>query len=297
MKRLLLLLVLIPLQALPDENEERAAALDLCLGCHVETTGVLDIFYSPHGGGDDPHSPMNQGQCESCHGNSDAHLGDPEVLPPEISFKSKGATPPAMQDAACLKCHDDSNRMHWAGDAHPRNEVKCVDCHQVHVRQDPVLVRKNELRVCTECHLDVRHDVLKVATHPFAKADMGCTSCHAAHGSLADKNMKRATLNQTCYECHADRRGPFLWEHAPVREQCTHCHATHGSNHDRMLRARAPQLCQQCHSMADHPSTELTPDGIVPGQANNRFLLVKSCLNCHNAVHGSNHPSGVKLLR
>ena len=28
-----------------------------------------------------------------------------------------------------------------------------------------------------------------------------------------------------------------------------------------------------------------------------RFLLGSSCLNCHSQVHGSNHPSGVKLMR
>jgi hypothetical protein len=29
----------------------------------------------------------------------------------------------------------------------------------------------------------------------------------------------------------------------------------------------------------------------------NRFLLGRSCLNCHSQVHGSNHPSGAKLHR
>jgi len=27
------------------------------------------------------------------------------------------------------------------------------------------------------------------------------------------------------------------------------------------------------------------------------FLLAGGCINCHSQVHGSNHPSGVKLMR
>ena len=297
MNRSLLLIFLIPVYAFPIENEERATALDICLGCHVETGRVLDIFFSPHGSADDPLSPMNQGQCESCHGNNDAHLGDPDILPPEVTFKKKWSTPPEKQDAACLKCHNDSKRMHWPGDAHPRNDVNCVDCHTIHARKDPVLTREGELRVCGACHSDVRGQMLKVSTHPMSKLDMRCSSCHAVHGSLNEGTMKRLTLNQTCYECHADRRGPFLWEHAPVREQCTHCHVPHGSNNRSMLRTRVPFLCQQCHSMAGHPSSELAPDGTSSGHTNSKFMLVKGCLNCHPAVHGSNHPSGVKLVR
>jgi hypothetical protein len=28
-----------------------------------------------------------------------------------------------------------------------------------------------------------------------------------------------------------------------------------------------------------------------------QFAVIKGCLNCHFQVHGSNHPSGVKLMR
>lgn len=293
----MLVVLLIPLCASGVDKEERATALDICLGCHVEPESVLDIFYSPHGSGDDPHSPMNQGQCESCHGNNDAHLGDPENLPSELTFNRNSGESAIAQDAACLNCHEDGGRMHWVGAAHPRHEVRCADCHRIHVRRDPVLSSAGELQVCSSCHFDVREEMLKVSTHPMSKADMRCSSCHDAHGSLTRASIKLPTLNQACYQCHADRRGPFLWEHAPVREQCTHCHVPHGSNNRSMLRTRVPFLCQQCHSAAEHPSTELARDGVTLGNANNMFLLVKGCLSCHSAIHGSNHPSGVKLIR
>ena len=47
----------------------------------------------------------------------------------------------------------------------------------------------------------------------------------AAQGELGRQGttqaaLKKDTVNDTCYTCHADQRGPFLWEHQPVSEDC-----------------------------------------------------------------------------
>jgi predicted CXXCH cytochrome family protein len=63
--------------------------------------------------------------------------------------------------------------------------------------------------------------------------------------------MVKNTITETCYTCHAEKRGPFLWEHAPVVEDCTNCHSPHGSNVTPLLKTRAPMLCQTCHT-SDH---------------------------------------------
>ncbi len=99
-----------------------------------------------------------------------------------------------------------------------------------------------------------------------------------------------------CFGCHAEKRGPYLWEHAPVAEDCSNCHNPHGSNHPGMLAQRAPLLCQSCHSQSGHPSIAYDADGLASG-APSQYLLGQSCLNCHSQVHGSNHPSGSKLMR
>jgi DmsE family decaheme c-type cytochrome len=125
---------------------------------------------------------------------------------------------------------------------------------------------------------------------------MDCSSCHRPHGSSAEFALARDTVNETCYQCHADKRGPFLWEHAPVAEDCTLCHAPHGSNQPAMLVLRPPFLCQSCHSEQGHPSIAQGPDGLAGGTAS-RFLLEQGCLNCHSQIHGSNHPSGARLMR
>ena len=93
---------------------------------------------------------------------------------------------------------------------------------------------------------------------------MTCSSCHQPHGSVSEFNLIRNTVNETCYTCHGDKRGPFLWEHPPARESCVECHNPHGANNPSLLKVRAPFLCQQCHSVSGHPSTLYSGSNIPP---------------------------------
>ena len=52
-------------------------------------------------------------------------------------------------------------------------------------------------------------------------------------------------------------------------------------------------LCQRCHNHLKHPST-IYDNKVV--QSSNR-LFSRSCVTCHSAIHGSNHPSGSTFLR
>jgi DmsE family decaheme c-type cytochrome len=97
------------------------------------------------------------------------------------------------------------------------------------------------------------------------------------------------SVNDNCYRCHAEKRGPVLFEHPPVKENCLNCHSPHGSMHESMLVAKQPRLCHNCHINSRHPSE--------PRVATNRFVFNKSCVNCHSEVHGSNHPGGVRQIR
>ena len=77
---------------------------------------------------------------------------------------------------------------------------------------------------------------------------------------------------------------------------CSTCHDPHGSNHPGMISARGPMLCQGCHSQDGHPSFAYGPGGLAEAGAS-KYLLGQNCMNCHTQVHGSNHPSGSKLMR
>jgi DmsE family decaheme c-type cytochrome len=106
-----------------------------------------------------------------------------------------------------------------------------------------------------------------------------------------------------CYPCHAEKRGPFIWEHAPVREKCTNCHEPHGSNHDKLLQAARPYLCQQCHQNTNHPAAFYSANQTAnntfgaAGVALNSRVMGRSCQNCHSQIHGSNHPAGARFQR
>jgi DmsE family decaheme c-type cytochrome len=144
------------------------------------------------------------------------------------------------------------------------------------------------------CHKDVRAETWKNSHHPIREGKMDCADCHNPHGSATPKMIRAASVNDQCYTCHTEKRGPFLWEHPPVRENCVTCHAPHGSNHIRLQRTSVPYLCQQCHANTRHPGTLYdgfrVPTLENPAQGSNR-VFNRACLDCHAAVHGSNHPS------
>jgi hypothetical protein len=75
------------------------------------------------------------------------------------------------------------------------------------------------------------------------------------------------------------------------------------------LKARAPFLCQECHS-GDHGAAVNgggnLPNGNVTtvngqqsqaAQAPRAQMNARACLNCHVLIHGSNHPAGAKFQR
>jgi DmsE family decaheme c-type cytochrome len=293
-------------QATPPEAPEQSPSYteegaDSCLKCHDEDSEVpvLDLFKTRHAVKADARTPFAQLQCESCHGPGGEHArrvrrGEPR--PPIRNFGKRAATPIAEQNAICLDCHAKHDFGHWPGSPHQRNDVACASCHRVHATHDPALTPALQTEVCLDCHKQQRAEIHKASTHPVRYGQMSCTDCHAPHGSAAETLLKRATLNQTCYGCHAEKRGPFLWEHAPASEDCSLCHRPHGSNHPDLLTRRAPLLCQQCHSAAGHPSVQYTGRGLAGVQPSPR-VLAGSCTNCHSQVHGSNHPSGASLTR
>ncbi|WP_303903498.1 DmsE family decaheme c-type cytochrome [Thiohalomonas denitrificans] len=306
----LLFLISIGFTVSAQESEETSPTYtdrgaDRCLKCHDEFSEfpVMDIFKTKHAESSDPRTPFAKLQCETCHGPGSEHADmaiddDEEERPPIRDFGHRGAeTPVAEQNAVCLSCHDDRHRNDWRGSAHQTGQVACADCHRIHTTHDPVLTPSEEPQVCFQCHTRERSESYRASSHPLRYGLMSCGSCHEPHGSLTESMLRRSTLNQTCYECHAEKRGPFLWEHAPVSEDCTHCHQPHGSNHPALLTQRAPLLCQRCHSQAGHPSIAFTGDLLSGASPTAGLLLGQSCMNCHSQVHGSNHPSGVNLKR
>ena len=271
-----------------------------CLNCHDDpkVTGVLHTAHSVKG---DARTQVDTAGCQSCHGDSQAHMAKPaegQARPsPEIVFSGPHTSPTEQRTKVCLDCHEGAARTHWQGSQHAAADVTCANCHSSHVVQDPVLSAVSQAPVCFTCHAEQRAAALKPSHHPVVEGQMSCSDCHNPHGSTGPHLLVGTTVNETCYGCHDEKRGPMLWEHPPVQEDCSICHTPHGSVQASLLKQRAPYLCQNCHDSTLHNSQPFSGASIPGGSAPSRMAVLRGCLNCHSQVHGSNHPSGIRFAR
>ena len=235
--------------------------------------------------------------CESCHGPGSAHVREPTKPGLIIAFTRDSKTPIDAQAGVCLACHAGGARQDWIGSVHQQHQLSCTDCHNPMARLSPegVLADNSINQVCSTCHQDIRDKFNRRSHMPLPEGQMSCVDCHNPHGTLNADLIKTDTVNETCYACHAEKRGPFLFEHAPVRENCLACHDPHGSNQQALLVLPVPMLCQQCHTMTGHPNDLLTTAGLATGPAPDERLIGRACLTCHANIHGSNNPSGSRF--
>lgn len=270
-----------------------------CVACHaledVHASHSLHVaaFRAPAGAtGTGPDAA-----CEACHGRGSAHAKDPTRPGLIIAFTRDAKTPIDTQTGVCLACHAGGARQDWTGSVHQQSGLGCTDCHNPMARLSPegVLANSSVNQVCAGCHQDIRNKFNRRSHMPLPEGQMSCVDCHNPHGTLNASLIKTDTVNETCYTCHAEKRGPFLFEHAPVRESCLNCHDPHGSNNQTLLVLPLPMLCQQCHTMTRHPNDLQTIAGLANGPAPDERLIGRACLTCHTNIHGSNNPSGSRF--
>lgn len=246
-----------------------------CVSCHEKPVATFKASF---------HAKIWQGKndCQSCHGATDKHENDPSKQT-IISFSKGGGRTAEELSKQCLNCHKKSEHLaNWDMGAHKKNDVTCVACHTIHTPRFTV----NQPEVCFNCHKDVRSDVNKMSHHPIIEGKVMCSDCHNTHGTLTKHMINAENNNQLCYKCHADKRGPWLFEHPPVEENCAICHTPHGSRHENLLVERVSTLCQDCHT----PHGTYDNRSAFSGTASNdRHFAARACMNCHHAVHGTSN--------
>ena len=261
------------------------AGAETCKGCHEDYYGAL--AKSAHGKKAVPDSPANREGCESCHGPGAVHADKGGKEGPIFNFAR--SLDPNARSAKCLACHEDSKHLaNWDIGKHRMMGVSCDNCHSVHPGQG----RSSKVKdpdVCYSCHKYIRTQQNKQSHHPVKEGRIKCGSCHEVHGTFGPRMVKADSVNDLCYKCHAEKRGPFAFEHPPVQENCLVCHEVHGSNHTKLLVRKVPFVCQSCHTRTGHPSRPYTNFQSFggPATANKNKFFARSCLNCHGNVHGS----------
>ena len=274
---------------------------EICKNCHANQYATYAASVMSAKG--DPRSAANAGGCAACHSDGTAHVkagggkGAGGIVNPASKTLSADA-----KNKICLTCHErDSKRSHWEGSTHQTRGVACSNCHTMHT-PDKVRTKITQYEVCLTCHKDKRAEINRPSRHPILEGKVGCSDCHNPHGSVGPKLVKRDSVVETCYQCHMEKRGPFVHNHEPVAEDCSNCHNPHGTVAESMLKVRPPFLCHQCHTphggfpaqLAGQLPTQVTATS--SGKQGINFTQGRGCVSCHTQIHGSNNPaSGAPL--
>jgi len=283
-----------------DKQNNRFLSNDACKTCHPI---IWSRFYkNPHfksmASGKEP--PERTG-CQGCHGPGGKHVDNGGGAETIQAFTTLSAE--RVLDA-CLRCHSQTlSRANIRSSQHTLNGVACTSCHSIHGAQSVrALLKKPETALCEGCHTDVRAQFAVPFKHRVEEGVISCSDCHNPHGSFAPtwrmasrpRHTEQAMANEEpCLKCHADKRGPFIFEHLGVRvDGCETCHAPHGSSNSRLLRRPVVfTLCLECHNGGGNFGRR----GIgIPTQTPNHNMAdprYQNCTACHVRIHGSNADS------
>lgn len=285
-----------------DLNANYVGTENCLAACHVHDELKKHFDASTMGVQMSGESGMPLLDCETCHGpGSLAVEGLTKELVEENARKGittacdynklidLGNLPAPAQSLVCLNCHSANatfNLHNWNTGIHARNDVSCFNCHDVHHSPDLKVTPIESVDLCLKCHEAVRVEFTLENHHPVPEGRVFCIDCHDQHGGVSEPLLKKDSVKSTCIQCHPDKKGPFLYEHADVMEDCINCHRPHGSINPDLLQARQPFLCLQCHE--GHRINERSGRPIDAEHAADFFTR---CTDCHSMIHGSDVPS------
>jgi len=273
--------------AAPAASSDYVGA-EVCKTCHEDMPSKG--FYKTYE--DSPHyvtmldtkkGPEWHG-CEACHGPGKAHVeggGDKTKI-----FAFKEASAREISDR-CLKCHQyGQEHANFSRSVHLQNNVSCVDCHSPHrPKENQFLMREKQPVLFYGCHIEIKQQFSRTFHHRVNEGMVRCTDCHNPHGGNLTRQLRASAAEDTvCFKCHADKAGPFVYEHQVVKiEGCVACHIPHGSSNPRLLkRSQVNILCLECHSLTLDLGAPAAPS------FHNQTVKYQACTMCHTSIHGSN---------
>ena len=269
------------------------ASSEQCAACHDEISKNFEK--NPHHVVEtDKHLGHAGFACEACHGPGAKHADSLAAS----DIRNPGKMSPDEQNKLCLSCHrNERTPLGPIADGHAKDGPGCVGCHSIHgAGHRPLTVKKpaDVNQLCSGCHQSEWADFQRPYKHRLPEGAMSCVDCHNPHGSHTADMMRASFANEPgCFRCHGEMRGPFTYEHAPVRlEGCAACHEPHGSSNPHMLvRHEVRFVCLECHSNMPPPPASAaqhqTLGGVPPAFHDLRSPRYQNCTVCHVKVHGS----------
>lgn len=232
-----------------------------CQACHEEV--VKNFSRTPH----------QKENCAACHRGGEKHS---EEGTKESIFSFTADYKPVEKTQPCLVCHH-SDAGHYAASPHGRSGLDCTSCHSVHssaAGPSDLLVASS--KVCASCHQDILAEFNLNERHRLREGILDCSSCHNPHEPATGPQLA-GFKQQICLRCHAEKGGPYLYEHGALQvEGCTACHTAHGSpNRHLLVQQSIADLCFSCH-------------GTAPAWHSRFTSTTTNCTTCHAAIHGSN---------
>ena len=286
-----------------------------CQSCHKSESLQFDLT---HHAALKPAKANSATGCEMCHGPGKAHADGEEAAQGDDS-KTAAASKlifsfhanPKQNAERCLVCHQSSrDQKDFGHTSHIQHGVACNSCHSMHlveagrnpqaesigtaqgnffnVPKLPEQTRwlhnsqllKSQPELCYQCHGNIQTQFALPTHHRVPEGAIKCSDCHNPHGTSNRAELVR-NGSETCIGCHAEKRGPFVFEHPASKiEGCVACHTPHGSI-NRMLLVRREErlLCLQCHV---NPLADNVPHSRLS------FQTRGTCTRCHASIHGSN---------
>jgi DmsE family decaheme c-type cytochrome len=283
-----------------EKVNEGYVGVEICQTCHAQvydrlTKTPMGTLFLKH-----PRTATERLGCETCHGPGTEHVSSGGKSFEGMRRFTKGTpTPISVRNDVCLKCHQKRNRLFWAGSAHETTGLACTSCHVVHT--GPGITARSQLALltvadtCAPCHKEQVRAENKFSHHPLREGKMNCASCHNPHGTTSPKLVKAISTRELCFNCHAQYRGPFVFQHPPVMEDCFNCHQPHGSAYPSLLKSPPLRLCRDCH-ITFH-NLNFTIGGTTKTKTRINMMAGSGCVNCHRNIHGSNNFQGNLFFR
>ena len=154
--------------------------------------------------------------CENCHGAGSEHVaGGGDVT--KIFNPAKASAKEV--DEKCLTCHAGAH-PDFERSPHAKANVSCISCHSIHGSKEEALLKAPQPTLCFQCHADQKPQFNMPFHHQVNEGLVKCSDCHDVHGTFSNNNLKStADQNTICTKCHTEVRGPFVYEHAPVKAE------------------------------------------------------------------------------